>query len=236
MLRIGICDDDEQFTIQLERYVMTHARKKGISVETQIFLSSDKLFSGIDEDGLFDILFLDIELDGETGIDVGHKLRSDLKNEIMQIVFISANDEYALQLFNIRPMNFLVKPITYDKVAFIMDEYNRLFPTSNRYFTYNIRKKKCRMNYKCILYFQSQGKKIQMVTQDGTEEFYGKLSDVVSQLDEEAFCVVHKSFVVNLHYVIQHKSDSVVMANKVEIPISHSMKQNVKEKLMEDVL
>jgi DNA-binding LytR/AlgR family response regulator len=75
-----------------------------------------------------------------------------------------------------------------------------------------------------------------MVTQDGTEEFYGKLSDVVLQLNEQAFCVVHKSFVVNLHYVIQHKSDSVIMANKVEIPISQSMKQNVKEKLLGDIL
>jgi two-component SAPR family response regulator len=116
--------------------VLEYAKKKGVPVETQTFLSPDKLFSNIDEDGLFDILFLDIELDDITGIDVGNRLRSDLKNEIMQIVFISANDEYALQLFNIRPMNFLVKPITYDKVSFIMDEYDRLFPASNRYIQY----------------------------------------------------------------------------------------------------
>ena len=235
MFRVAICDDDEQFTIQLERHVLAHAKKKGIHIETQTFLSPDKLFSNLDEEGLFDILFLDIEFDDITGIDVGNRLRSDLKNEIMQIVFISANDEYALQLFDIRPMNFLVKPITYDKVSFIMDEYDRLFPAPNRYFTYNIRKKKCRISLNCILYFQSQGKKVKMVTQDGTEEFYGKLSDVVLQLNEQAFCVVHKSFVVNLHYVIQHKSDSVIMANKVEIPISLSMKQNVKEKLLEDI-
>lgn len=236
MLRIGICDDDEQFTIQLERHVLEYAKKKGVPVETQTFLDSDKLFYSIDEDGLFDILFLDIELDNITGIDVGNRLRLDLKNEIMQIVFISANDEYALQLFNIRPMNFLVKPITYDKVSFVMDEYDRLFPTFNRYFTYNIRKKKCRISFNCILYFQSQGKKVQMVTQDGMEEFYGKLSDVVLQLNEQAFCIVHKSFVVNLHYVIQYKSDSVIMTNEVEIPISQSMKQNVKEKLFRDIL
>lgn len=236
MLKIGICDDDEQFTIQLEKYVLEYAKKKSISVDTQTFLSSKKLFSSIDEDGLSDILFLDIELDDETGIDIGNRLRSDLKNEIMQIVFISANEEYALQLFNIRPMNFLVKPITFEKVAYILDEYERLFPAPNKYFTYNIRKKKYMVNENCILYFQSQGKKIQMVTKDGTEEFYGKLSDIILQLNEQVFCVVHKSFVVNLHYVIQHKSDSVIMANAVEIPISQSMKQNVKEKLLEEIL
>ena len=56
MLRIGICDDDEQFTIQLERHVLEYAKKKGVTVETQTFLNSDKLFSSIDEDGLFDLL------------------------------------------------------------------------------------------------------------------------------------------------------------------------------------
>ena len=98
VLRIGICDDDEQFTIQLERHVLAYAKRKGVHVETQTFLSPDKLFSNIDEDGLFDILFLDIELDDITGIDVGNRLRSDLKNEIMQVVFISANDEYGKNL------------------------------------------------------------------------------------------------------------------------------------------
>lgn len=236
MLRIGICDDDEQFIIQLERYVLEYAKKKGIPVETQTFLNSDKLFSYIDEVGLFDILFLDIELGDVTGIDVGNRLRSDLMNEIMQIVYVSINEEYALQLFKTRPMDFLTKPINYQKIEPVMDEYVRLYYTHNRFFTYHIGKKKYSMNENCILYFQSQGKKIQMVTQKGTEEFYGKLSDVVLQLNEQSFCVVHKSFVINLRYVAQHKSDSIVMANGEEIPISQSMKQSVRDRILSEIV
>lgn len=75
-----------------------------------------------------------------------------------------------------------------------------------------------------------------MVTQDGTKEFYGKLSDVVLRLNEQAFCVVHKSYVINLRYVAQYRSESVLMANGEEIPISQSMKQSVKEKILGDIL
>ena len=236
MLRIGICDDDEQFVILLEGHVLNYAKSKGLSVDTQTFLSSDKLFSCIEEEGLFDILFLDIELGCETGIDVGKAIRSELKNETMQIVYVSAKEEYAMQLFDIRPMNFLVKPINYQKVVYILDEYERLIGFQNRFFTYNIGKRKYRMNENCIIYFQSQGKKIRMITQDGVEEFYGKLSDIMPQLNEQMFCVVHKSFVINMRYVSQHKSNSILMINGTEIPISQSMKKSVIARIIGEIL
>lgn len=235
MFRIGICDDDEQFAIQLENYILDYAKQRGISVDTQIFLNSTELFSGMAEEGLFEILFLDIELGSDTGIDIGKVIRSELKNETMQIVYVSAKEGYALQLFDIRPMNFLVKPIDYTKVSYIMDEYERLFHFQNRFFTYNIGKRIYRMNENCILYFQSQGKKIQMITQDGTEEFYGKLTDVISQLNAQIFCAVHKSYVINMRYVVRYSSDSIWMVNGEEIPISQSMKKIVKEKILSDI-
>ncbi len=54
-------------------------KSKGITVDIQTFLTPLKLFSNIEEEGLFDILFLDIELGFETGIEVGAKIRSNLK-------------------------------------------------------------------------------------------------------------------------------------------------------------
>ena len=128
-------------------------KSKGITVDIQTFLTPLKLFSNIEEEGLFDILFLDIELGFETGIEVGAKIRSNLKNETMQIVYVSAKEEYAIQLFDIRPMNFLVKPINYKKLAFVLDEYERLFGFKSRFFTYNIGKRQYKINENSILYF-----------------------------------------------------------------------------------
>lgn len=229
MLKIGICDDDEQFLIQLEKYVLAYAHQYGIPISIYKFFDAENLFDTIEEVGLFDILFLDIELQKETGIEIGNKLRADINNEIMQIVFVSANDTYALQLFDIRPMNFLVKPVTYEKVAYVMKEYARLFPDTSQYFSYNIRKMEHRISFDCILYFQSQGKRIQMVTQDRIEVFYGKIADILPQLEGHGFCTVHKSFVVNTKYITKYIGDYIIMANNEEIPVSHSMKANIIE-------
>lgn len=233
MLRIGICDDDEAFSLELEGYLLEYARSKEICIDTEIFVSAQKLFENLQEQGIFDILFLDIELEESSGIDIGKQIRSDLKNEAMQIVFVSAKEEYAMQLFDIRPMNFLVKPINDAKVAYILEEYSRLFSFQNRFFTYHIGKREYKVNEQSILYFQSEGKKIKMFFQDGIKEFYGKLSDVSEKLNEQTFCPVHKSYVINMRYVAEYTKDSIVMVTGETIPISQSMRKYVSRKILE---
>lgn len=233
MLRIGICDDDEAFSLELERYLLEYARRKEIRIDAEIFVSAQALLENIQEQGIFDILFLDIELDESSGIEIGKQIRSDLKNETMQIVFVSAKEEYAMQLFDIRPMNFLVKPINVAKVAYIMDEYSRLFSFQNRFFTYHVGKREYKVNEQSIIYFQSEGKKIKMVLQDEIKEFYGKLSDVSEGLNEHIFCPIHKSYVINIRYVAEYTKDSIAMVNGERIPISQSMRKYVSRKILE---
>ena len=51
----------------------------------------------------------------------------DLRNEITQIVYVSALEEYAIQLFQNRPMDFLIKPIKQEDIDKIMNNYIHVF-------------------------------------------------------------------------------------------------------------
>ena len=62
MLRMGICDDDERFAIELESYILEYGLKKGLSFDTRVYLNAKELYADLEEEGLLDILFLDIEL------------------------------------------------------------------------------------------------------------------------------------------------------------------------------
>ena len=85
------------------------------------------------EEAPVDLLFLDIKFeDGMDGIAVGKELRADLKNEITQIVYISGLESYAMQLFQNRPMDFLLKPVKQEQGDRIMEEYIRLFGDQKR--------------------------------------------------------------------------------------------------------
>lgn len=232
MLRVGICDEDERFVVKLEHDLIEYAQKENILIEVDILKNSKELFNIIENDGLFNILFLDVELEKNAGIKIGKKIRSNIKNEIMQIIFVSSKDDYAMSLFDIRPMNFLIKPVNNKKVNFVLNEYRRLYEFQNIYFKYNIGKREYQISNQCIVYFQSQGKKIRMVTLDGTENFYEKLSQVMQRLNSNYFFEIHKSYIVNMRYITRYQKDSITMVNGDIIPISRARQKTVEQKIL----
>ena len=72
MYRIGICDDEIEFCTEIEEFVQKYAEKEKITVKTEIFTSGEELFETMKSENIFDLLFLDIELGGINGVEVGH--------------------------------------------------------------------------------------------------------------------------------------------------------------------
>lgn len=126
MLKIGICDDDFAFGCQVEGYLNHYAQKENMVMEVKVFLSGEEYLNYLKEKAALDILFLDIEFGKKMdGVMVGQMIRSDLSNEVTQIVYVSAKESYAMKLFQNRPMDFLVKPVKEKDVEKVMEEYKR---------------------------------------------------------------------------------------------------------------
>lgn len=233
MYRIGICDDEKEFCAELENLVRKYAERETICLETEVFHSGEEFLKYITINEPLDLLFLDIELCGMDGVEVGQKLREKVENETTQIIYVSSKESYAMQLFQIRPLDFLTKPVNMEKVSKVMAEYKRLFIDRNVFFTYNIGKSTYRISENEILYFQCEGKKIHVITTKGIREYYGKMADIEKQISMNKFCVVHKSYIVNINYVSEFCPDMIVMCNGIRLPISQSMRKKVREKILE---
>ena len=108
----------------------------------------------------------------------------------------------------------------------MLDTYFSIFSGKNKYLHYRWLKQDN------IIYLQSIGRKVVAKTFDGDVEFYDKLSKVIDKLDDNKFCRVHKSFVINSIYVDVFKSDKVIMCDSARIPISKSYKKSFREWLV----
>ncbi len=75
MLRIGICDDDKNLCQNLEVSITGYVQSFGLCVEVELFYNGEDLLAFLDQGNHLDLMFLDIELGGITGIDVGHTIR-----------------------------------------------------------------------------------------------------------------------------------------------------------------
>lgn len=111
MIHIAICDDDFKAAESIERLINNHPIQQSVKIEVSIFYSGESFAKAIQHGCPFDLIFMDIEMNGISGITAGHILRRDCDNDRVRLIYVSSHEEYHVQLFDVQPSGFIKKPI-----------------------------------------------------------------------------------------------------------------------------
>ncbi len=229
MYHVAICDDEITICSQLEQIILEYGKLTSEKMEVDMYYSGEKLYKALTDGIFYDMVFLDIKLKLLNGVELGKKIRDDLKNEFIHIVYISGESSYAMQLFKVRPMDFLIKPLNAHIIGAVLKKGMELSNRICQYFNYQQGHSAKRALIKDILYFESINRQVKMVTVAQDIIFYGALSEIFLQLEKYRFFYIHKSFLVNYNHVIEFNYEQLVMSNKAVLPISQSRRKNVRE-------
>lgn len=231
-MKTVICDDEKSTCSELEEIILKYAKEKSVSLVTEVFYSGDTLLDYLKREKI-NILFLDIELPGKDGVMVGKYIREVLEEENIFLIYISSKENYALQLFQNRPFDFLVKPIEPAKIYHVLDNIYRISEKNSVGFEFQTQNSTYRISYKDILYFQSTGRKINIVMKKEIRTFYGKLNEIEKRIPENVFLRIHKSYLVNKNYVQEFTYEWVKMLNGDVLNISKINRADVRRKILE---
>lgn len=232
MLRIAICDDEKIICRQLEDMLLDIGKNANQEIEIDVYYSGEKLCNLLNKGENYDVIFLDIELNQINGVEIGKKIREEFNDESTQIVYISSKESYAMDLFEVRPLNFLIKPLNETKIEATILKAVMLLDKENHYFNYKNSNVTFSVPLKDILYFESHGRKVNIFLNDEIKSFYGKLSSVEEQIDNKDYIMIHKSYLINFNHVIEHTYEYVKMSNQEVLTISQNNRKAVREKLM----
>lgn len=225
MFNIAVCDDEKYTCRQIEA-AMSNWLEKNI-VEISNYYSAKDLYEELEQGNHYDLIFLNIEFKSMSGIEMGKKIRNELKNESIQIVFISEKQEYAMELFNIRPLNFLIKPVRSEDIVNNVEKVMKLMHNNQMYFEFQIRKECFRILYDEIMYFESNNRKIKVHMKYEVKEIYEQLKHIEEKIPS-SFVRIHQSFLVNRIYVSGWNSNEIILVNAEKLPISKSYRKNIK--------
>lgn len=228
MLRVAICDDDKNICAEIEKIILKNQKQFNLKMEVNVFFSGETLLSFIKSENSFDLIFLDIELGNITGVDVGDKIRNELDDHISKIVYVSSKNGYEQELFDIQPLNFLRKPIEEKKIIKCIELAIKLCNIERKSFEYRVSYEYKKVNYNRIIFFESKLRKIKIVTFDGTDNFYGKFTELKDVLPKN-FVSPHASFIVNFDNISVINKDKIVMLDLSEIPISQRNMKNLRQ-------
>lgn len=226
-MKILICDDNIEFANELAVLLEQYKLERNETVQIKKVYSGTAAYKIMQEES-FDILFLDIEMPDYDGVRIGKWIREVVRNYVMAIVYIFAKTEYALDLFQVSPLDFLQKPISRECVHNIMHKFIKMYHKKDAIFVYQ--KKGCTVKTKIrdILYFESRLKKARIVTIDNEDEFYGALRDIYNELSAKHFFYCHKSILVNYDNVREFHYDKLVLQNGETIEISQAKRKEVR--------
>lgn len=234
MYRIAICDDENSTCNQLELYLEQYMKRHYVSFEIQIFYSGETLCEFLNYGNTINCIFLDIELPGINGVQIGKYLREILENEMIDIIYISSKTNYAMELFQCRPLDFLVKPLSYEKIEKVLNISIKKGGVRSKNFEFHSEGRTQKLLLSQILYFRSDNKKIYIVLNAEEEKcFNGKLDEVEKRVPKDLFLRIHKSYLINFDYVLEYRYEYVKIVNGDVLTISKAHRKGVKAALIQ---
>lgn len=229
MLHIAICDDMAAYGDKLAGVVEEWAAGRNLKIMLSKYLSGEELLADMEDRGCYDIVLLDIDLQGGiSGILVAEKIREVQENTCL--IFISEYDDYYREVFHLRAFHYMQKRLSDDKIMECLDKAVDSYRYTNEIFAFRFKRTAYSIKLKDILYFVSDKRTITVVMENGKEYmFYNKLDDLEKQLERyhSRFLRIHKSFLVNAGQVEECGPGYILMRNQDKLPISTEKRGDV---------
>jgi DNA-binding LytR/AlgR family response regulator len=229
-MNIAICDDQLDICGQLELLVEKILKNKKVKYNIDVYSSGIELCKEMSETE-YQLVFLDVEMPEKNGVEIGRYIREKLKNEKIQIAYISSKEESAMSLFELRPINFLIKPLRMEQIEKVIDKYIVVSEIHNYFFEWQKGKEHYKIPMDKINYFEISGRKIHMLAENMQDEFYGSIEEINDRLNKEKFLFIHKSTIVNYDYVKKISYEQVEMVDGRVFSISQSRRKSIKKQL-----
>jgi len=195
----------------------------------------DNAIESIDffKENKIDLLFLDIQMDELTGIQLFNIL-----NPKPMVIFTTAYDTYAIQGFELEAIDYLLKPISFERFLKAANKvYDKMnIPIANQnsdeiivkhnenYFFVKTEFRYEKVNFSEILYIEGMGDYLRIVTKTKKIMTLQNFKRMEESLPIDQFCRVHKSYIIAFDKIESIERNRIKIADQL-IPISESYKK-----------
>lgn len=215
-MNIAVCDDLPEYRERLKELLAPYAAPQGLQITE--FCRGEDLLASCAEGKCWDIVFLDIEMDGMTGIETGKRLRKQQRDAI--VIFVTSYVSYVSDAFRQDAFQFLVKPVQEEDFRKDFERALRVWRNRRRRYQVKWRNTSNMLEYRSILYLEAYHRHVFVHTAEEDFECVGKLQDEYAKLKSFGFTQCHQGFVINMCRVVRIGKTSVTMDNGAEVPVS----------------
>ena len=206
-MEVAIVDDEKVIREQIKKLVVKYEP----DCNAKTYETGEELLA---EGKKYDVVFLDIQMEGMNGIDTARALRE--KQEDMVVIFITGVKEYVFEAFDVSAFHYLLKPVEEKKFSEVFERAKKEVKKRTTQEQKNIfiknRNRSFTINWDNILYIENRGKKVEIHTGNEIIETYASMNDLEKQLGGN-FYRCHRGYLVNMAHIAEYENDSISLNN-----------------------
>ena len=228
MMRVAVCDDSPEFLQRAINMVERWSEQSGTPAEIYRFDNGDALLA---KNAVIrmDIIFLDIIMPLQNGIDTAKELRQS--DNAVKIIFLTSSPEFALDSYEVKAQGYLLKPVTYEKVKETLDECSHSFDEEPKNIVLKTAFGYQKLYFHDIEYAEAQNKRVVFFLRTGkTVEAAQPLHSLEDRITEnDGFFKCHRSYLVYLPNVDHFSMTEIITKTGRSIPIARGYGKAFKE-------
>lgn len=230
-MRIAICDDEQVQRLQLRTLIEHFMKEHQLPFHLSEYETADQFFLSYDVTQPFDIVVLDIQMQGMNGMELAKRLRAS--NEGMAILFVTGVTDYIYDSFDVNAVNYLLKP--YDKERFFscMEKAVAQCHKVEELLILQVEKELVKVKESSLLYIESDGHYVRIVTSTQAYRIKKTMTQLEQELRGNHFYRLGRSYLINLLAIDRITPKEIILMDQTSIWIPKGKHKEVSQAFME---
>lgn len=228
-MKIAVIEDEQVHCDLLSSYINAWGKENNIKLNLCHYVSAESFLFVWDCEKDFDVLFVDIQMSGMSGMDMARRIRQS--DEKIVIIFTTGISDYIEEGYDVAAMHYLLKPIREEKVKECLNK--ALTKRENRkYILVHTDEDIIKLPYDDINYIEAMGHGCIVGLKSEKDSHIiikESISEMEKQVDENKYVKCHRSYIcgiVNIHHI---DKTSVYFDNGDSVPVSRRMYDKVNQ-------
>lgn len=234
MIKTAFCDDDLLAINEMNLLLDQYCQENGQEIASTVFHSPLELLAEIEKGAHFDILFLDVIMPGQNGINVAREIRQS--DRTVKIIFLTSSSEYAVESYTVDAFFYVVKPVRAEDFCRLMDSaISQCEREKQGSLVLRCKNGITRIALEKLIYCEVIGRTLVFHLESGMNlESIGSLDELSGELAQYgSFLRPHRSFLINMEYIQSISYKAITLDNLERIPIPHGKCSEIKNLYLE---
>ena len=225
-MNLAIVDDNQIQQEIILSTLRTYESEKNTSLEISSYNDGDSFLNAYIP-GDFDLIFMDIYLKDQNGIDIVRKIRQ-IDSKVL-IVFLTTSAEHIFEAAPFHFFDYILKPFEYTQIFHVLDEALQLLPESEPELSFEYRSFDVHFPLSKIQYIYSNNHEVIIHTSNGTQAFRLPFYSVTDHLNDSRFLQCNRGIMLNMDYIKTMESDYFEMTDSKCFPIKTKGRKQIRE-------